>query len=122
MRRRIRLRTTAPPSAFFTLVPKRLRDSPFGREKTTNCAEDRRPPLRYTASKSARRNRRAALGNPCGASALRLDGREAMTTLLAARRQHLAASHGFHARAEAVRLMATSYFGLKRAFGQRLLL
>jgi hypothetical protein len=122
MRRRIRLRTTAPPSAFFTLVPKRLRDSPLGREKTTNCAEDRRPPLRYTASKSARRNRRAARGKPCGASAVRLNGREAMTTLLAARRQHLAASHGFHARAEAVRLVATPYFGLKRAFGQRILL
>jgi hypothetical protein len=29
MRRRIRLRTTAPPSAFFTLIPKRLRGPPF---------------------------------------------------------------------------------------------
>ena len=29
MRRRIRLRTTAPPSAFFTLMPKRLRSAPL---------------------------------------------------------------------------------------------
>jgi hypothetical protein len=46
MRRRIRLRTTAPPKAFFTLVPKRVRGAPFAREKMTNCAEDRRRPLR----------------------------------------------------------------------------
>src|ERR1700676_3064551 len=45
-----------------------------------------------------------------------------MAALLTARRQHLAASHRFHAGAEAVRLVATPDLGLKRTLGQRMLL
>ena len=46
MRRRIRLRTTAPPSTFLMLIPKRLRAPPVARQKATNCPDDRRKPLR----------------------------------------------------------------------------
>ena len=46
MRRRIRLRTTAFPTAFFMLIPNRLGDPADARQNTTNCAEDRRLPLR----------------------------------------------------------------------------
>src|SRR6266571_3134190 len=103
MRRRIRLRSTAPPSAFFTLMPKRLRGPPLARKKTTNCAEDFR----------------AARENACGAPAEVLNGREAMTTLLTARCQDSAAPFGFHSGAEAMGFMAPAHFGLKGAFGQR---
>jgi hypothetical protein len=41
-----------------------------------------------------------------------------MASLLAARGQDFAAAFGLHARTEAMRFMATAYFGLKRAFGQ----
>jgi hypothetical protein len=41
-----------------------------------------------------------------------------MATLLAARGQHFTAADGFHARAEAVRFVATAHFGLKGAFRQ----
>jgi hypothetical protein len=73
MRRRIRLRTTAPPSAFFTLV----------------------------------------------APSEVLNGREAMTTLLTARRQNFAAPFCLHPGTEAMRLMAPPHFGLKGTFRQR---
>ena len=73
-----------------------------------------RPPRSRRGVPDARRGR-----NPCGAPSEALDGREAMATLLAARRQDLAAPFGLHARAEAMRLMATAHFGLKGAFGQR---
>jgi len=45
-----------------------------------------------------------------------------MAALLAARGQDLASSNGLHARPEAVRFVAAAHFGLKRAFGQRMLL
>lgn len=45
-----------------------------------------------------------------------------MAALLTARRQNLAASHRFHAGAEAVRLVATPDLRLKRTLGQRMLL
>ncbi len=121
MRRRMRLRTTAPPRARFTLAPKRLCSSPFLRKNTTNCRLERRWPPRYTASKSSRRTNRAARGQFLlfGAPAEReLDGREAMATLLATRGQNLASSLGLHARAKAVRLVAAAHFGLKGAFRQ----
>jgi hypothetical protein len=119
MRRRIRLRTTAPPSAFLTLMPNRLAGRPLARKKTTKRAEDFRPPLRYTASNSERRTRRAALEKSCGAPSEVLNGREAMTTLLTARCQNFAPPFGLHSSAEAMGLMAPAHFGLKRAFGQR---
>jgi len=124
MRRLMRLRTTAPPRAFFTLIPKRLCSPPFERKKTINCWLERRWPPRYTASYSLRRPRRTARGNPRTGTEDRpaegLDLREAMTSLPAASRQDLASTYGLHARAEAVRLVATAHFGLKRAFRQRI--
>jgi len=45
-----------------------------------------------------------------------------MAALLAARRQNLTAPNGLHACTKAVRLVATAHFGLKGAFGQRMLL
>jgi hypothetical protein len=41
-----------------------------------------------------------------------------MATLLAARGQDFSSADGFHARAEAVRFVATAHFGLKGAFRQ----
>ncbi len=119
MRRRIRLRTTAPPNAFFTLMPKRLCSFPLARKKTTNCWLERLWPPRYTASNSARRARRTARGNLRGGPAKRLDGREAIAPLPAARRKDFASAFRLHARAEAVRLVATPNFGLEGAFRQR---
>ena len=127
MRRRIRLRSTAFPIAFFMLIPKRLCAAPLGRQNTTNCAEDRRFPPRYTASKSPRRTSRTVRGNACGKLTLRLyrerlNRRETLAALRSARRQHLAATFSLHACAKTVRLMATPHLGLKRTFGQRTLL
>ena len=119
MRRRIRLRTTAPPNAFFTLMPKRLCSFPLARKNTTNCWLERRWPPRYTASNSARRTRRAVRGNPRGEPGERLDGCEAIASLPAARRKDFASTFRLHARAEAVRLVATAHFGLEGAFRQR---
>ena len=45
-----------------------------------------------------------------------------MAALPAPRREDLAAPYGLHARAEAVRFVATAHFGLKGAFRQRVLL
>jgi hypothetical protein len=121
MRRRIRLRTTAPPSAFFTLIPKRLRPVSFGRKKTTNCALERLRPLRYTASNSPRRTSRASRGKrrlPFCPAPEASDGRKAMASLLSPRGQHAAPSYGLHARAEAMRFMATPHAWLKSALGQ----
>ena len=61
-RRRIRLRTTAVPSAFLMLIPKRPHSSPFLRAKITKFPPERRRPSRYTASNSARRTSRASRG------------------------------------------------------------
>jgi hypothetical protein len=44
-----------------------------------------------------------------------------MASLFAAGRQHFAASRCLHARAKAVRFVATAHFWLKRAFRQRIL-
>jgi hypothetical protein len=100
----MRLRTTAPPNAFLMLNPNRLSGSWFTRKKTVKWELDRRFPVRYTASNSPLRTSRAARGKSRRPSLL---GREPMTSLLAARRQHLAAALRLHAHAEAVRLRAT---------------
>jgi hypothetical protein len=102
-RRRMRLRTTAPPSAFLMLKPKRLCGSWFARKKTVKWELERRFPVRYTASKSPRRTKRAARGKSRRPGLL---GREPMASLLAACRQHLAAALGLHAHAKTVRLSA----------------
>jgi hypothetical protein len=100
-RRRMRLRNTAPPNVFLMLNPKRLAGRLFARQNTVKCEFDRRFPVRYTASNSPRRTSLASRGKLSGPASL---GREAMTALLAPRGQNFAASNGFHARAESVRL------------------
>jgi hypothetical protein len=102
----MRLRTTAPPSAFLMLNPNRLSGSWFARKKTVKWEFERRLPVRYTASNSPRRTNRAVRGNsrPSG-----LLGREPMASLLAARRQNLAASYGLHAHAKSVCLGAPPF-------------
>lgn len=116
MRRRIRLRRTAPPCAFFTLVPKRLMSRPLGRMNTTNGWFDRRRPSRYTASNSERRTSRQARGK---SSRGRLDGREGVASFFAASRKDLPSTLGLHACAKAMLLMAAPHTGLIGAFRQR---
>ena len=99
-RRRIRLRTTAPPRAFLMLKPKRLCGRLFAFRKAVKWELERRFPARYTASNCAFCTSRAWRGycNPV------LLGCKAMASLLAASRQDLAATYGLHARAKSVRL------------------
>src|SRR5258708_15851328 len=103
-RRRIRLRTTAPPRAFLMLKPKRLCGRLFAFRKAVKWELERRFPARYTASNCAFCTSRPARGysNPV------LLGRKAMASLLAASRQDLAATYGLHARAKSVRLGAAA--------------
>src|SRR6266478_1710480 len=114
-RRLIRLRTTAPPRAFLMLKPNRLCGTSLARKKTVKWELERRFPARYTASNSPRRTSRASRGNP---SRPGLIGREAMASLLAARRQDSAAAFGLHARTEPVRLRAAASPRLKCALRQ----
>jgi hypothetical protein len=115
MRRLIRLRRTAPPSAFLMLQPNRLTSRPLGRRKTANSRPDFRRPSRYTASYSTRRTNRHARGNPSG----RLDSRETVAPFLASLRKHPTTTRALHACAEAVLLMASAHMRLKSAFRQR---
>lgn len=109
----MRLRRTAPPSAFLMLQPNRLRSRPLARRKTVNSRLVRRRPSRYTASYSARRTRRQARGKSRrGAS----DARETVASLLAALREYFASTLALHPRPESVLLVAGAYMGLKRAF------
>src|SRR5271163_3713951 len=106
IRRRIRLRTTAPPSAFLMLKPKRVCGKALARKKTVKWEPERRFPARYTASKSPRRTSRASRGKSRRSESL---GRKLMTSLLAARCKDLAAAFGLHANAETVRLGAAAF-------------
>jgi hypothetical protein len=110
IRRRMRLRTIAPPSAFLMLNPKRLAGCPLARINTVKWELERRLPARYTSSNSLFRTSRASRGNlrPSVGPAPSL-WRKAMTALLAARRQHLAATLRFHAHAKSVCLGAASF-------------
>jgi hypothetical protein len=75
---------------------------------------ERRLPARYTSSNSLFRTSRASRGNvrpAAGPSPLLW--REAMTALLAARRQHFAAAFGFHTHAKPVCLRAAPLAWLK---------
>lgn len=101
----MRLRTTAPPSAFLMLNPNRLTASLLARRKTVKWELDRRFPARYTASNSPRRTNRASRGNSRRPALL---GREAMASLFAARCQNFAAAGRLHARAESVGLRAAA--------------
>src|SRR5215469_13665638 len=112
-RRRMRLRTTAPPNAFLMLNPKRQFGCPLARTKTVKWELERRLPARYTSSNSLFRTSRASRGNVRPATGpVPLLGREPMTALLAARRQHLAAAFSFHAHAKAVCFGAAAFPGL----------
>jgi hypothetical protein len=114
-RRRMRLRTTAPPSAFFMLNPNRLCGSWFARRKIVKWEFERRFPARYTASNSPRRTSRASRGN---LNSPALFGSEPMAALLAPRRKHPAASGCLHARTESVRLCAPALARLISALWQ----
>jgi hypothetical protein len=106
----MRLRTTAPPKAFLMLNPKRLFGCPLARTKTVKWELERRLPARYTSSNSLFRTSRISRGNAwpvAGPSPLL--GREAMTALLTARRQHLAAAFRFHAHAKSMGLGAAAF-------------
>jgi len=110
IRRRMRLRTTAPPSAFLMLNPKRLIGCPLARTKTVKWELERRLPARYTSSNSLFRTSRTSRGNVRAAvGPSPLLWREAMAALLAARRQHFAAAYGLHAHAKSVCLGAASF-------------
>ena len=109
-RRRMRLRTTAPPRAFLMLNPKRLIGCPLARTKTVKWELERRLPARYTRSNSLFRTSLASRGNfwpVAGPSPLL--GREPMAALLAARRQHFAATLGLHTHAKPVCLGAAAF-------------
>ncbi len=136
MRLRIRLRTTALPSAFFTLIPKRSRSSPFARRKTRKVALDRRRPSRYTASNSDRRTSRHSRGKfffartfaPASAAcSWRLsasggpsDPRNAVASLFAASRKDFLSTFGLHSRAEPMLLVPPPDMRLKRTLYQRI--
>ena len=115
----MRLRTTAPPSAFLMLKPNRLNGSSLARRKTVKWELERRFPARYTASNSLRRTSRTSRGNfrlgrlggAAGPSALL--GCKTMTALLAARCKHSAATFGLHARTKPVCLGAPALPRLK---------
>jgi hypothetical protein len=128
----MRLRRTAPPSAFLMLQPNRLRSRPLGRRNSVNSRLDLRRPSRYTASYSARRTNRQARGKP--SSAFRspldstgvpapdcdaLDARETVASLLAALRKDFPSTLALHACAEPVLLVTGAHMGLKGAFRQR---
>jgi len=115
-RRRIRLRRTAVPRAFLMLQPNRLTPRPLGRKKIVNSRLVRRRPSRYTASYSARCTSREARGKVSGRSS---DAGEAMASLLAALREYFASTLRFHARAEAVFLVAGAHVRLKCPFRHR---
>ena len=106
----MRLRTTAPPRAFLMLNPKRLAGCPLARINTVKWELERRLPARYTSSNSLFRTSRTSRGNVWPAVGTSpLFWRKAMTALLAACRQHLAATLGFHAHAKSVCLGAASF-------------
>ncbi len=112
----MRLRSTAPPTAFLMLHPNRLRSSPLGRRKTANSRLLRRRPSRYTASYSARCTRRQLRGRSSrGVS----DAREAMTPFPAALCKNFSSTLAFHPCAESVLLVAGAHMRLISAFRQR---
>jgi hypothetical protein len=113
-RRRIRLRTTAPPIAFLMLHPNRLRSRPLDRRKTVNSLLERRLPSRYTASYSARRSSRSPFGKPPA-----LDARECVASLLAASCKNFPSTLRLHASAKTVLLMAAALMWLIRSLRQR---
>ena len=117
IRRRIRLRRTAPPSALLMLQPKRLTPRPLPRKKTVNSRLARRRPSRYTASYSARRTKRHSRGHSNGDTS---DAREALAPLFSALCKDFSSAWTLHARAESVLLVAGAHMRLIRAFRHRI--
>ena len=118
-RRRMRLRTIAPPSAFLMLKPKRFKASSLRRTKTVKWELEKRFPARYTASNSPRRTNRASRGNVWSdAGAPPLFGCEAMTSLFTAGRKDFATSFSLHTRAEPMSFRAASFPRLKSTLWQ----
>ena len=116
IRRRMRLRFTALPSAFLMLHPNRLSSRPLARRKTANSRLVRRRPSRYTASYSDRRTRRAVRGKSCrGVS----DARKTVAPLLAACRKYLPSTLALHSSAKSMLFMTAPHVRLKSAFRQR---
>ena len=111
----MRLRTTAPPSAFLMLNPNRLFGSSFARRKTVKRELERRFPARLVRPGEFDAVYRASRGK---LKAPALLGGEPMAALLAACRKHLAASCGLHARTETVRLGAPALARLISALWQ----
>lgn len=112
----MRLRTTAPPRALRTLMPNRVRSDPLGRKKMANGSDTRRRPSLYTASKSARRNKRLAQDHRRRAG---LDAREVVTPFFATCCKDFSAAYGLHAAAEAVFFMTAPHMRLKCTLRQR---
>ena len=115
-RRRMRLRWTAPPSAFLMLQPNRLISRPLGRRNIVNSRLVRRRPSRYTASYSERRTSRQFRGRSSRGLS---DARETVAPLLAALGQNFPSTLTLHALAKAVLLVTAAHMRLKRAFRQR---
>ncbi len=116
IRRRMRFRFTALPSAFLMLHPNRLSSRPLARRKTANSRLVRRRPSRYTASYSDRRTRRALRGKSCrGVS----DACKTVAPLLAACRKYLPSTLALHSSAKSMLLMTAPHVRLKSAFRQR---
>ena len=115
-RRRIRLRSTAFPTAFFTLHPNRLNSRRLGRRKTVNSRLDLRRPSLYTASYSARCRRRQVRGKLSDRGS---DAREAMAPFLPALRKDFSSALTLHACAKAVFFVTAAHMRLVRPFRQR---
>ena len=114
-RLRMRFRRTAPPCAFFTLMPKRLMVRPFGRMKMRNGWFDLRRPSRYAAWKSERRRMRQPRGKSSGE---RSDRRERVASFFPTSGKNLPSTFSFHARAETMFLGAAPHTGLIGTFRQ----
>src|ERR1700722_2795012 len=115
-RRRIRLRRTALPSAFFMLQPNRLISRPLGRRNIVTAPLLRRRPSQSAASYSERRTSRQFRGRSSRGLS---DARETVAPLLATLGQNFPSTLTLHALAKAVLLVTAAHMRLKRAFRQR---
>ena len=137
MRLRIRLRTTALPSAFLHAHSEAVALEPVRPQKNQKrLALDRRRPSRYTASNSDRRTSRHSRGKfffartfaPASAAcSWRLsasggpsDPREVVASLFAASRTDFFSTFGLHSRAEPMLLVPPPDMRLKRTLYQRI--
>jgi hypothetical protein len=122
--RRIRLRTTAPPTARLTTKPARAPAAgdvasaagTDGRSRwTTSRGRPARRPRRTAAVKSGRCRSRDAAGSISDRRIVATSGRQALTALPATRGKNGATGTSAHAQAEAVGLRAAAIVRLERA-------